>query len=212
MSNLGYDTMPGTAENYVIEDERTQGGTRTLEMIHHQAADLRTQVRALQEETAHVHEQTRGRRLDELTVQLTSEPLTNLLTDLHERGFAWRDIARVARVSIPALRKWRQGASSTPSHLRRIAHFLGTCQMVEASGRPAEDVAGWFEMPLHDRSSVTPLELYIAGRTDLVLDWAELRDDSEGILDRYAPGWRAQASPFEVVHADDGLPSLVKRQ
>lgn len=35
--------------------------------------------------------------------------MASMLSDLAELGFAWRDIARLVKVSVPAVQKWRKG-------------------------------------------------------------------------------------------------------
>lgn len=176
-------------------------------------ASLRDEARVLHDDTAHGHQRVRRIDLDQRAAKHGRRPLTDVLTELSDLGFSWRDIARAVGVSVPALRKWRQGEPATPVNRTRAARLLGTCEYLLESVPGLGDIAGWFELPLVVDSAITPLDMYSAGREDLVLDYAEQPElDPDAILARFDPDWRERRSSFEVVVAEDGLPSIQRRQ
>jgi transcriptional regulator with XRE-family HTH domain len=130
-----------------------------------------------------------------------------LLRQLGDLGFAWRDVARLLGVSVQALQKWRRGESVTGIRRRQIASLLAACDLIrEHDG--IEEVASWFEMPLND-SPITPFDLWIGGRYDLVFEAASDQVDEESILTAFDPQWRERyASNFEVFRAADGKLAL----
>ena len=149
------------------------------------------------------------------TTQRAKEDLVGLLEELNGLGFSWREVARIAQVSVPALRKWRMGASATGENRRRVAELAAFCQMAREKYL-IEDVAGWLETPLHSESPVTGLDLLAGDRFDLVLRLAcGYGENPEQVLDEFEPGWRGQyASTVQVFTAPDGLPGvrLVERE
>ena len=153
--------------------------------------------------------------LQATTSQRAKEDLGGLLEELNGLGFSWRDVARIAHVSVPALRKWRMGASATGENRRRVAEVAAFCQMAREKYL-IEDVAGWLETPLHSEAPVTGLDLLAGDRFDLVLRLAsDYGENPEQVLDEFEPGWRDRyASTVQVFTAPDGLPGvrLVERE
>lgn len=147
--------------------------------------------------------------LQATTSQRSKEDLMGLLEELNGLGFSWRAIARIAQVSVPALRKWRMGAAATGENRRRVAEVAAFCQI--ASERYLiEDVAGWLETPLHSEAPVTGLDLLAGDRFDLVLRLAcDYGENPEQVLDEFEPGWKDRyTSTFEVFTAPDSLPGV----
>lgn len=140
---------------------------------------------------------------------LASRPLTDLLSELADYGLAWRDIARLVGVSVPALRKWRQGEPATGENRLKVARLVGLCHLLKEHGL-IDDPASWLELPLVYDVPVSGIDLLAAGRTDLLFRRALHHDaDPEAILDEFDPDWRATyRGAFEVFEAEDGLPGL----
>lgn len=127
-----------------------------------------------------------------------------LLTDLADRGFAWRDIAALAGVSVPAVRRWRQGEAPTGEHLLAVARVVALVDTLEKD-HLVTDVASWMEMPLADEAPLTAMDLAVAGRLSDVVDAAGEHATGEAVLDRWMPGWREKyGSRYEVFEAADG--------
>lgn len=145
------------------------------------------------------------------TSQQKKEPLVKRLDTLSELGFAWADLARIFGVSVPALRKWRQGEAATPANDLRVAEMVAVCKVLADYVPHMTDVASWLEMPLAAESPVTGVDLLAGGRIDLVLRYARY-DDGDAVLDEFDPGWRERPeSPVKVVIGPDGLPALTIR-
>ncbi|WP_419909656.1 hypothetical protein [Candidatus Poriferisodalis sp.] len=147
--------------------------------------------------------------LRSLTVRYAGERLASLLDRLAALGFSWRDIARVAGVSVPELRKWRRGEWATSAGRQRVARFVALCE-VAAERCHIADIAAWLERPLHPEAPLTGLDLVEAERLDLVLALARDRPGGpEQVLDEFDPDWRAwHRSDVEVFTAADGKPGL----
>lgn len=175
-------------------------------------ASLRDETRLLHLDTATGHHRIRRSELTQRAGDHARGAVPNILRDIYERGFSWTDIARCLGVSVPALRKWRNGESITPANRTRAARFLALCEYLERNVPVLADVAGWFETPLVPEANLTPMDLYIAGREDLVLDYAEQPEaNPHSIMDRHDPSWRERISDFEVIVGEDGVPSIQHR-
>jgi hypothetical protein len=131
-----------------------------------------------------------------------------LLQEIADLGFAWRDVARMIGVSVPAVQKWRRSGGVTGDNRRKLASLVALCDEITAR-YPIQEVASWFEMPISAAAPVTPIDLYAAGRSTLVLDHASNHRDSEEILTAYDPEWRERfRSDFEVYLDTDGEMSI----
>lgn len=133
----------------------------------------------------------------------------DLLSELSELGFFWRDIARVCGVSVPVLRKWRSGEPATDENRRRAAEALAFCDVARERCL-SDDVAGWMSTPVHPDAPLTVLDLVAEEKTDLALALAGERDlDPQRVLDEYDPDWRERyRSDVEVFAGPDGLPGI----
>lgn len=220
-----------------LTDQSTTGGsigrgwgleppTRTIDEAVKQAVEnvghLRNLVKLQADELGDLHRSADVAYSDVLEIELQAttsqrakEDLVGLLEELNGLGFSWRAIARIAQVSVPALRKWRMGAAATGENRRRVAEVTAFCQ-VASERYLIEDVAGWLETPLHSEAPVTGLDLLEGDRFDLVLRLAcDYGENPEQVLDEFEPEWRNRyASTYEVFSAPDSLPGvrLVERE
>jgi len=134
--------------------------------------------------------------------------VTSMLGELADLGFAWRDIARLVNVSVPAVQKWRRGENASGDSRSRIAGLLAACDLI-ANHYMVDEIASWFEMPLSPSAPVTPITLYAANRADLVFEFASGHADPEALLSDFDPDWRERyRSDFEVFEASDGNRSI----
>jgi transcriptional regulator with XRE-family HTH domain len=145
--------------------------------------------------------------LDEWTLRSTERgrsSVVSLLAELADLGFAWRDIARMVGVSVPAVQKWRRGDAASGENRARLARLVAACDLVTEHAAVA-DVASWFEMPLSPDAPVTPMDLWSDARHDLVFECALDRQAPSALLDQWDPDWRERFhSDYEVAVADDG--------
>jgi transcriptional regulator with XRE-family HTH domain len=182
--------------------------TRTGETPLQRAAGLRDEkVFEAQGATTEYHNQV-GLDLDRRAIVKARRGVSALLDELAARGFSWRDIARIAGVSVPAVRKWRTGGTHSPERRLDLARMAGLCDLLDEYH--VVDPAGWLEMPLAKGVTVAPMDLYLAGRAELVVDAAANRaPEARELLDRFDPDWRQRyVSDFEVFEATDGKLSI----
>ncbi len=143
--------------------------------------------------------------LDSTISETALRDTKGLLAELADRGFAWSDIARLLRVSVPALRKWRTGeAEPTGPNRRSIARLVAFISILEDQCG-VENACAWFETPFIDSYMITPIDLYVEECYEAIHDVAGGRLTAATALDRYIPGWRQSgASRVEVFTAADG--------
>ena len=130
-----------------------------------------------------------------------------LLADLSDAGFSWRDIARMVGVSVPALRKWRNGEAISGQNRRRLAHLVAVLEVLRDRFMHLQDPAGWLEAPVDAMSGVTGLDLLAGGREDLVFRYAG-GDDPKELVEEFEPSWLASTDDVEIFVAGDGLPAI----
>lgn len=208
----------------VVETERrtsTASGRVTYEPAREQTASgsavlareyalLRDQVGVLNEDVNEGHRQARTYDLDERARSKAKLSVQSLLDELSDRGMAWRDLARLVGVSVSAVRKWRQGGPATGESRFSLARLAAFLDLLE--GFMVEDTVGWMELPVADGFTVRHLDLYEAGRPDLLLDLADLRTSPAAALSQLDAEWHSRfASDFEVFEAGDHNLSIRKR-
>jgi hypothetical protein len=169
---------------------------------------LRQKARALQEKVDETHQRSHFTEWVARTAQRGRSSPAELLEELGELGFAWRDIARLIGVTVQAIQKWRRGGRTTGENRYRIASLLAACDLV-TEHYEIQEVASWFEMPMLDGVPITPIELWQAHRPDLVFDYASGHSDAEQTLTSWDPEWRERyRSDFDVFRAEDGQLSI----
>jgi transcriptional regulator with XRE-family HTH domain len=176
----------------------------SLSQLTDQAGFMRSQARVLQEGIDDFHRQIRALLLARRTERV-KETSVQLLEDLSNLGFAWRHIATMIGVSVPAVQKWRRGERMARETFERLALLLSICDLLRDSFF-IPDPASWFEVRVMPEVPVRPMDLFAAGHDALLLDWASGHEKvPERILDKAEPGWREHyATDFEVFEADDG--------
>jgi len=181
---------------------------QTATQLNKDVGGQRSEVKVLHEDYDDLHKQTSDTEWRTRTVERAKLSVPTMLSELADLGFAWRDIAQLAHVSIPAVQKWRRGAKASGENRQRLASLLAACDLV-AGDYLVEDVASWFEMPLVASVPVTSITLYAADRPDLVFEHASSHVDPETTLTQFDPDWRERyRSDFEVFEAGDGHPSI----
>ncbi len=134
----------------------------------------------------------------------------DLLDELAQLGFARRHVARLIGVGVPTLAQW-SGVRAQPRELMsaddldKLAALLDVCALVRDTSF-VPDVAAFFETPVLPDAPIRPMDLYAAGRVDLVLDWASRTvQDPAALLSAFDSDWRERYhSDFEVFQAADG--------
>jgi transcriptional regulator with XRE-family HTH domain len=171
---------------------------------------LRGATRVLTEDVAEVHDNILEIQLESRTDEAAKRSVPDLLDELARLGFSWREIARTVGVTVPAVRKWRNGGSATGANRRSLARLLAFVDVL-GSDHLVEDVPSWLEMPLNG-SPLTGIDAYCAGAELMLLLHAAGHVSSDQLLDSLDPSWRDRAEDrFEVVTADDGEPMIRMR-
>lgn len=147
------------------------------------------------------------------TSELVGAGGQTLLNALADMGFAWRDIARMVGVSVPAIQKWRRGEGLTGENARKLARLVAACEVIQKFNSTLTDVALWFEAPIVDEAPVTPIDLWATGNQQLVFEHARLDVDPLTTMDSFDPSWRdSYRSAFETVRSGDGDLSIRMRE
>lgn len=140
--------------------------------------------------------------------------VTNMLAKLADWGFAWRDIARMVGVSVPALQKWRKGDRPSPDNARKLADLVAGCEVIHKFNPLITDIAMWFEAPIVSEAPVTPIDLWATGNQQLVFEHARVDGDVDPYvtMDSFDSDWRERyRSDFETFTAADGEVSIRMR-
>lgn len=139
-----------------------------------------------------------GKHLDEDTTDLL-----DALSD--EYGLMWLTVARVAQVSVPALRKWRHGGKPTSANKLALARLLAACGSLRELD--VRDVAAWLSAPVHvdhNRYRYELLTLPDGGTALLAL--AQGKSSREQALDLLDATWQNRPkSETEVTYDAAGV-------
>ncbi|MBC7762513.1 MAG: hypothetical protein H7201_12125 [Candidatus Saccharibacteria bacterium] len=180
----------------------------TTKILTDETGFLRTRARLLSQEVDETHQRTHQLEWQILSGKRgTAAPQKNL-EQLADLGFAWRDLARLLGVSVPAIQKWRKGEGVSGDNRRKVASLLAACDLI-SEHYLIEEIASWFEMPLVDDVPVTPVDLWAQGRPELVFDYAGGHVDPETTLGLFDSDWKERySSNFESFVGEDGNRSL----
>ena len=175
-----------------------------------EAGFARNMHSALGEDLTDIHHRSLRLQLDVRAEKLLRRNPTEVLATLADLGFGWRDIARMVRVSVPALRRWRQGEMPTGENRRAIAELLAFVQILsEDQVLGVFGPASWMEAPIVAGAPTTRIDLYAAGLLEIVFDLAAGKCSPEAAMDAADPGWRDRyRSDWEVVDGEDGQPVI----
>src|SRR5262249_14436099 len=109
-----------------------------------------------------------------------------ILEELADLGFAWREIARLVEVTVQAIQKWRKGTVASADNKVKLAGLLAACDLI-ADYYGIQEVASWFELPMLPGVPVAPIDLWVVRRPDLVFDYASGHTDAEDTLAGWDP-------------------------
>lgn len=182
--------------------------TRILAYEHSEKArSLVTRVAVLKQDATETHSQALKNELDVLTTHRTRSTALDLLALLSDQGFAWRDIARMLGVSVPAIQKWRRGEKISGDNRFKLAQLVAAQDLI-ASRFEIRDIESWFETPISG-APITPTDIWAAGDVQLVFDYASGLIAPEEVLNKFDPEWRTKYdSPFETFLGEDGIRSI----
>jgi transcriptional regulator with XRE-family HTH domain len=171
---------------------------------HNRTRILGDDVADLRRQSADMYRDASDILLDQKARDLVLRPAVELLAFLAGAGFAWRDIARMIGVSVPAVRKWRLGESPTSQNLFAIAKTVALVEILQHE-LPVTDVAAWMEIPPVVGAPTNPIDLVSNGFFTEVIGLALDHLTPEELIERHVPDWQERyQSNFEVFEASDG--------
>jgi hypothetical protein len=179
-----------------------------------QAAELRDDFERGAAVAQELHEDVELFDLDGRVASLEHQSTNELLEALSDKGFSWATIGRILGVTPTAIRKWRRDEGVTSANHRRVAHLLGTTELLRQVQPRIHDAAFWLEAPCHEETTLRRLDLYKLARIRELLALAAERRRPTEVLDDVVPEWRrshARDERFELVWHEDGAPSIVMR-
>jgi hypothetical protein len=199
----------GTAGEDISPPPEVHGTRTAITTLTDEAGWIRSHARVLHQEADELHQRIHLDEWRRRTAERARFSVADMLSDIAELGFAWRDVARLVGVSVPAVQKWRRGAGVSGESRLRVGSLLAACDVL-AKRCLVQDIASWFEMPLVADVPITPMDLYVSERPDLVFDFAGGHiADPEQVLTDFDPDWRERyRSDFEVFQSDDGQRSI----
>jgi hypothetical protein len=212
-------TMPvGTSIQPLQQRERDRTAaaqiTDDVILLRATTAEVRDQANSLANQASVLHDRVQQFDLDDRTMTLSQNDLTDLLNSLgDDLGLPWSVIAELVGVSTTAVRKWRRGGEITHERRARLARLLAFCSIVPKLDPRIDDIARWLQTPLIvGASTLTPADLFVRNAEIPLLNRVADRTKSEELLDRILPDWRDTTRPdnrHQVVMASDGVPSIV---
>ncbi|MDQ3484300.1 MAG: hypothetical protein M3445_02635 [Actinomycetota bacterium] len=199
-------------ERDTTTDTSTASTLETIRRLQRSYDELTGPVRVLNEDVTAGRREVREWDLDERTAVKARLDALTLLEELStDRGFSWSDIARLSRVSVSAVRKWRAGETPSPERRRDLARLAAFVDLLDEIA-PVADPASWMLMRLSDSHTATAADLYLDGRSNDLLEHAQSYFGVGELLDRWNPEWRdATRSDWESVTAADGEQSITRR-
>lgn len=198
----------GTAGRELAPPPRVDETRTVAKVLTDDVGYYRKQARDLHADFNDLHQKTRWDEWVQRTTERGRAGVPDMLRELADLGFAWRDIAQLVGVSVPAIQKWRRGEGTTGENRQKVARLLAACDLI-TDHYLIQDVASWFEMPIQMGVPVTPIDLWAGGRPDLVLDCASEHTPPLETLNAWDPNWRDRyRSDFEVFRAEDGQRSI----
>lgn len=204
---------PQVAEaNFPISEERTRISNAVR--LERDAGRLRREAVNSHDQAVNWHDQALRSLLTLKTDDKARLGLESLLRELTSAyGLGWSDIARLAGVSVPAVRKWRHGGDISTLRYQNVARLVAFMCLLEEEG--IRDPATWLSLPFDDLDdeiafhSVTKREIYASGGFVDLLAFAKNYISHEELLSRTADRASRGSSSDRVVRAPDGNLSII---
>lgn len=182
--------------------------------VARQAGMLREEINVLQADVGETHRTSLRLALSERAGERGRQSPQILLEILaRDKGFSWTSLARMMRVSIPAVRKWRNGEPISGENRRRLSILVAFIDLLEDHFGIA-DPASWMEMPLSEGVSTTAVDIYANGSYQALLEYAGGHRDAHALLDEALPTWRDDHEPgdYEIFEGPDGSPAFTRKE
>lgn len=177
-----------------------------------QVSDLRDRAVGLGPVTTKLHRKVTLDELSNAAAGIAREStLQDLLDELYEEfALSWSEVAGAVHVTASAVRKWRQGGPAQPDKKSALAGLLAMLRLLRQEvGIVMAEPAAWLISPVVPDSTITVMDIYRSGQTELVLDLAYQRMQPTECLDAFDRSWRQTSSRrFETYLDEDGVRSL----
>ncbi len=208
------DRTAPAIESFPLSDQQTRISPDMLATrtgaICSQVGLLAHEATRLSHEAGRHHGKAVGLQMDDRATEMARRPVSDLLASVSEAGFSWVGVARLLGVSVPAIRKWRQGEAVSGPNRGKLAQLVAFVEIV-AKDHLVDDVASWMEVPLAG-SRATGLDVYAAGSVNELVQYAASHMTTVELLS--CAGLDADDSDqrFEVFSAPDGEPAIRPRE
>ena len=205
-----FDSIPdieddqGTAADSVAHAVVPSATKTAAILLTEDVSKIRTEVKTLSYDAGQTHQLAYQHEWSVLTQQRGTQSPVDLLDQLGVMGFAWRDIAQLIGVSVPAVQKWRKGERLSGDNRRKLASLIAAIDLLVGHFY-VEDIASWFEVPVSESAPITPIDLWAKGERVLFFDYGMGHLTSEETLNRFDPEWRERyRTDFVTFRSEDG--------
>jgi hypothetical protein len=176
-------------------------------------ATLRDRVKLLDSDVQDVHQRSQRGDLDDRTALFAVRDPQDLLEELGSTwGLSWTSAAKLVGVSPTAVRKWRRGETISAENRLQLARLYAFLEML--SEYMVGDPASWMDVRISVDATVAPVDLYAAGKTDLLFELAGARMSAQAVLEAFDRDWRttyAVDPVYTVVEGPDGELAIAER-
>ncbi len=195
----------GANRTKISAAERQERESRSL--LAEQKAAVR-EVSRVADDRREWHETTVRALLSERADTKARQGLIGLLGELTDvRGLGWSELARLVGVSVPAVRKWRNGGDVTPPRMLALSRLAAFLELLAVEG--VQDPAAWLSLPLDDPADgTTKSEIFTAGHAPALLLYAKQELSQKELLERAGLA-TSPPSRNQLVMAEDGYLSIV---
>jgi hypothetical protein len=184
--------------------------TSTVSSLVREYGKLRDETSVLDSDVANNHRKVQTINLDNYARQLVREEVNSLLEEIVALGMGWSDIAQIIKVSVQAIRKWRNHEPITGDNRLKIARLLAFLKLLEEV--PISDPVSWLEAPLIEGYTKRHIDLYKEGHAELLFELANLRIEAEAAMSELDTDWREKyIAKHEVFEMEDGQLSISRR-
>jgi hypothetical protein len=185
LSDTTFDdpTSQTNVSNEIQQTDETERTQTSFSRESRSLAELRDRARFVRNDVVQAHEEALRRLLDAEANEKLKMGLSSILLELAEEwGLGWSDIAKIVNVSVPAIRKWRNGGDISPSRLYGLARLAAFLKVLQDQN--VVDPAAWLMTPAGDvvDPSVTKASIYAGGFAVQLLAYADGHIDLEKLL------------------------------
>jgi hypothetical protein len=203
------ESMVRTKVSNELRNARVEGPATLTSQVRRMAT-LRDRLGFINLDVARMHEDSVRRLLTSETDAKVKSGLQSLLRELTENcGLGWSEIARLVKVSVPAIRKWRMGGEVSPQRLHAVAQLAAFLRILHIEG--VVDPAAWLATPITPETipSLTKAVLYADGHVIPLLAYADNHINLEQLLKLANVPLERLAPTAELVRSEDGSVSIV---